>query len=43
MEGYNLQYGKIIATSSLIVVPVTIFAVIASKQLVRDLTMGAVN
>lgn len=43
MEGYSLPYGKIMATSTLIVVPVIIFALIASKQLVRGLTMGAVK
>ncbi|MGF1475809.1 MAG: carbohydrate ABC transporter permease [Geminicoccaceae bacterium] len=43
MEGYNLPYGKIMATSTLIVVPVIIFALFASRQLVRGLTMGAVK
>lgn len=43
MEGYDLPYGKIMATSTLIVVPVIIFALIASKHLVRGLTMGAVK
>jgi multiple sugar transport system permease protein len=43
MEGYNLPYGKIMATSTLIVIHVLIFALIASKQLVRGLTMGAVK
>lgn len=43
MEGYSLPYGKIMATSTLIVVPVIIFALIASRQLVRGLTMGAVK
>ncbi len=43
MEGYNLPFGKIMATSTLIVIPVIIFALIASKQLVRGLTMGAVK
>ncbi|PLX33222.1 MAG: ABC transporter permease [Hyphomicrobiales bacterium] len=43
MEGYILPYGKIMATSTLIVIPVIIFALIASKQLVRGLTMGAVK
>ena len=43
MEGYNLPYGKIMATSTLIVVPVLIFALLASKHLVRGLTMGAVK
>ncbi len=43
MEGYNLPYGKIMATSTLIVIPVLIFALLASKQLVRGLTMGALK
>lgn len=43
MEGYDVPYGKIMATSTLIVVPVLIFALIASKHLVRGLTMGAVK
>ena len=43
MEGYDLPYGKIMATSTLIVIPVLVFALIASKQLVRGLTMGAVK
>jgi multiple sugar transport system permease protein len=43
MEGYDVPYGKIMATATLIVVPVLIFALIASKHLVRGLTMGAVK
>lgn len=43
MEGYSLPYGKIMATSTLIVIPVIIFALIASKHLIRGLTMGAVK
>ena len=43
MEGYDLPYGTIMATSTLIVIPVLIFALIASKHLVRGLTMGAVK
>lgn len=43
MEGYDVPYGKIMATSTLIVIPVIVFALIASKQLVRGLTMGAVK
>ena len=34
MEGYDVPYGKIMATSTLIVIPVLIFALIASKHLV---------
>ena len=41
MEGYDVPYGKIMATSTLIVIPVLIFALLASKHLVRGLTMGA--
>lgn len=43
MEGYDVPYGKIMATSTLIVVPVLVFAMIASRHLVRGLTMGAVK
>ena len=43
MEGYDVPYGKIMATSTLIVVPVLVFALLASKHLVRGLTMGAVK
>ncbi len=43
MEGYSVPYGKIMATSTLIVVPVLIFALLASRHLVRGLTMGAVK
>jgi multiple sugar transport system permease protein len=43
MEGYDVPFGKIMATATLIVVPVLIFALLASKHLVRGLTMGAVK
>jgi multiple sugar transport system permease protein len=43
MEGYDVPYGKIMATATLIVVPVLIFALIASRHLVRGLTMGAIK
>lgn len=43
MEGYDVPYGNIMATSTLIVIPVLIFALLASKHLVRGLTMGAVK
>lgn len=42
-EGYDVPYGKIMVTSTLIVVPVLIFALLASKHLARGLTMGAVK
>ncbi len=43
MSGYELPWGQIMATGTLIVLPVIIFALIASRQLVRGLTMGAVK
>jgi multiple sugar transport system permease protein len=43
MEGYSVPFGKIMATSTLIVIPVLIFALLASRHLVRGLTMGAVK
>ena len=43
MEGYDVPYGKIMATATLIAVPVMVFALIVSRHLVRGLTMGAVK
>jgi multiple sugar transport system permease protein len=43
MSGYELPWGEIMATGTLIVLPVIIFAMIVSRQLVRGLTMGAVK
>lgn len=41
MSGYELPWGRIMATSTLIVLPVTVFALIVSRHMVRGLTMGA--
>ncbi|MBH0238296.1 carbohydrate ABC transporter permease [Methylobrevis albus] len=41
MSGYELPWGKIMATGTIIVLPVTIFALIVSRHMVRGLTMGA--
>jgi multiple sugar transport system permease protein len=41
MSGYELPWGKIMATGTVIVLPVTIFALLVSKHMVRGLTMGA--
>jgi multiple sugar transport system permease protein len=41
MSGYELPWGKIMATSSIIVLPVIIFSLIVSRHMVRGLTMGA--
>ena len=41
MSGYELPWGEIMATGTMIVLPVIIFAMTVSRQLVRGLTMGA--
>lgn len=43
MSGYELPWGEIMATGTLIVLPVIVFALVVSRQLVRGLTMGAVK
>jgi multiple sugar transport system permease protein len=41
MSGYELPWGKIMATGTVIVLPVIIFALLVSRHMVRGLTMGA--
>jgi multiple sugar transport system permease protein len=41
MSGYELPWGKIMATGTVIVLPVTVFALVVSRHMVRGLTMGA--
>ncbi len=41
MSGYELPWGKIMATGTLIVLPVTVFALLVSRHMIRGLTMGA--
>jgi multiple sugar transport system permease protein len=41
MSGYELPWGKIMATGTIIVLPVTVFALVVSRHMVRGLTMGA--
>jgi len=41
MSGYELPWGKIMATGTVIVLPVTIFALVVSRHMIRGLTMGA--
>jgi multiple sugar transport system permease protein len=43
VSGYDLPWGEIMATGTLIVLPVIVFALIVSKHLVQGLTMGAVK
>lgn len=40
---YGIRWGPMMATGTLIVLPVIVFAAIASRHLVRGLTMGAVK
>lgn len=41
MSGYELPWGKIMATGTVIVLPVTVFALLVSRHMIRGLTMGA--
>ena len=41
MSGYELPWGKIMAAGTMIVLPVTIFAILVSRHMISGLTMGA--
>jgi multiple sugar transport system permease protein len=43
MSGYEVPWGQIMATGTIVVLPVIIFSLIVSRQLVRGLTMGAIK
>ncbi len=43
MTGMGIRWGEMMATGTLIVLPVVIFAALVSRHLVRGLTMGAVK
>jgi len=43
MSGYELPWGEIMATGTLIVVPVIFFSILVSKHIVGGLTMGALR
>lgn len=43
MTGFGVRWGEMMATGTLIVLPVVVFAAIVSRHLVRGLTMGAVK
>jgi len=43
MSGYELPWGEIMATGTLIVVPVIFFWILVSKHIVGGLTMGALR
>ena len=43
MTGFGVLWGQMMATGTMIVLPVLVFAALASRYLVRGLTMGAVK
>lgn len=43
MTGFGIRWGPMMATGALIVLPVVIFALVVSRNLVRGLTMGAIK
>lgn len=43
MTGFGIRWGPMMATGTLIVLPVVVFALLVSRNLVRGLTMGAVK
>ena len=43
MSGYELPWGQIMATGTMVAFPVIIFSMIVSRQLVRGLTAGAIK
>ncbi|ADH64894.1 binding-protein-dependent transport systems inner membrane component [Allomeiothermus silvanus DSM 9946] len=43
MSGYDLPWGEIMATGTMIVLPVIVFALLVSRHLVRGLTLGAIK
>jgi multiple sugar transport system permease protein len=43
LSGYDVPWGAIMATGTLIVLPVVIFSLLVSRHLVKGLTMGAIK
>ncbi len=43
LSGYDVPWGEIMATGTLIVLPVVIFSLLVSRHLVQGLTMGAIK
>ena len=43
MSGYDIRWGPMMATATLVVIPIIIFAAVLSKNLVRGLAMGAIK
>lgn len=43
MSGYDIRWGPMMATSTLVVIPIILFTAALSKNLVRGLAMGAIK
>ncbi|MFK7602333.1 carbohydrate ABC transporter permease [Deinococcus sp. SM5_A1] len=43
LSGYDVPWGEIMATGTLIVLPVVFFSLLVSRHLVKGLTMGAIK
>ncbi|CAM3706326.1 carbohydrate ABC transporter permease [Deinococcus frigens] len=43
LSGYDVPWGEIMATGTLIVLPVIVFSLLVSRHLVQGLTMGAIK
>lgn len=43
LSGYDVPWGAIMATGTLIVLPVVVFSLLVSRHLVKGLTMGAIK
>lgn len=43
LSGYDVPWGEIMATGTLIVLPVVVFSLLVSRHLVKGLTMGAIK
>jgi multiple sugar transport system permease protein len=43
LSGYELPWGSIMATGTLIVLPVVVFGLLVSRHIVRGLTMGGIK
>jgi multiple sugar transport system permease protein len=43
MSGMGIEWGEVMATGTLIILPVVIFAALVSQHIIQGLTMGAVE
>ena len=43
MSGYDIRWGPMMATSTLVVIPIILFTAALSRNLVKGLDMGAIK